>query len=102
MFEKFTKYALYVGLNDKNTKKQEIETHDAINDIQDMFSAVSVSIIYGAYTHDETKVKETTLKIEIIDFAGDTDITNTIYALKSAFNQEKIAVEKYEILSALI
>lgn len=57
----FTKFNLYIGLNDKDTKQ--------------IVGDCTITEGKGVYTHtDGTRVLETTPLVQIIDFSGDLDI----------------------------
>ena len=56
----------YIGLNDKDTKKQEISTDEAVKIIVNTIPCdFTFSICNGVYTHkDGSKVCEVTVKVE--------------------------------------
>lgn len=58
----------FIGLNDKDTKRQEIPTDEAVKIIVDTIPQdFTFSICNGVYTHkDGTKVCEVTVKVESI------------------------------------
>lgn len=100
------KHTLFLGLNDKDTKVQEISTLDAYKILMKTITAVgyeggSISETTGFYTHqDGTFTIEKSLKIEIL-FA-ESDKTNTLICqLKQLFNQESIAFQSEEVKSEL-
>lgn len=94
------KFILYVGLNDQNTRHQEISTLDAYKMATNIFVEITggatITEAHGIYTHDDgTIVTETTLRCEI--FGSDTaTIEKVAQLLKTAFNQESIAIEEIE------
>ncbi len=95
------KVTFYIGLNDKDSKIQEIETQNAKNTIQDIFyNVVNGCTIYnaqGVYKHDNgMKVKENTIIVECFDM-DEKDIYYIAEYLKKALNQESIAVNIQEI-----
>lgn len=95
----FTKFNLYIGLNDKDTKQQEILTTDAYKIVGDR----TITEGKGLYTHtDGTRVLETMLFVQIIDFSGDLDIGPIVELLKTALNQEAIAVIREQVDSKLM
>lgn len=77
----------YIGLNDKDTKKQEIQTDEAIKIITDLIPIdFTFSICNGVYTHkDGTKVCEVTIKIE-----SRKSLSGYIEQIKKELNQESI------------
>lgn len=101
-----TKFILYVGLNDKETKNQEISTLDAYKIATNIFvqytGGATISEACGIYTHDDgTIVTETTLRCEIL-FATIEQIKNAVEQIKIALNQESVAVEEVETNSTLM
>jgi hypothetical protein len=100
-----TKFTLFVGLNDKDSKQQEISTVDAYKIISNMIPAIfdggTISEATGIYKHqDGTFTTETTLRIEIL-FASAEQIKPFVAELKKVLNQETIAVQKEVINSEL-
>ena len=93
------KYQFTVGLNDKDSEKQEIKTSDAKNIISNIllndFEIFAFTMIdcYGVYKMQSTGaiVQEASVRIEI---ASDEQIPelNIIDALKKALNQESIMI----------
>lgn len=77
----------YIGLNDKDTKKQEIPTDEAVKIIVETIPQdFTFSVCNGVYTHEDgTKVCEVTIKIESIGRLSDE-----MFKLKKIFNQECI------------
>lgn len=91
---------LYIGLNDKDTKKQEITAAQARKKIIDIvikyFTGFSFEIIDGVYEHDDgTVVIENTVVITICTDDDLLGIGNMIEELKYELNQECIMIEKY-------
>lgn len=98
-----TKFNLYIGLNDKDSKVQEISTIDAYKIIGAICGDCTITEGKGLYTHtDGTRVLETTLLVQIIDFSGDLDIGPIVELLKTALNQEAIAVIREQVDSKLM
>lgn len=94
-----TKFNLYIGLNDKDSKVQEISTLDAYKIIGDC----TITEGKRLYTHqDGTQVLETSLIVQIIDFSGTLDIVPVINSIKAALNQESIAVIREQVDSRLL
>lgn len=92
-----TAYTVYLGLNDRDSKKQEISTEDALLAVRDYllanFGFGTVSLATGYYTHnDGKKVAENTIRIEL---SGD-GIREKIVKMKEHFeiyfNQESVFV----------
>ena len=104
LFQKrYKKYTLYVGLNDKDFKKQIISDESAINFISGLFDSVTIQKATGIYTHESgCKVTENTLIVTYIDFEGGFKIMPIITKIKAAFNQESIAYETIKTNSRLV
>lgn len=91
------KIIVYVGLNDQNSKQQEISTLDAYkiasNILVEIIGFGTIIEATGIYTHNDGQiVQETTLRIEVsnVEIA---DMQKLAKALKIAFNQESVAFE---------
>ena len=100
-----TKYTLYMGLNDKDSKAQQISTLEAYKIVSNLvakeFNGGTIYEADGVYRHDDgTIVIEKTLKIELL-FAEQKDVKDFCETLKRIFNQESIAVQREEINSEL-
>ena len=102
------RYTLYLGLNDKDTKTQKIDTIEAYkvceNLCADFFDGGTIFSAKGIYKHDNGDiVVENTLRIEILEFNNsiiDT-VKQFVKTLKVTFNQESIAVNIENIQSEL-
>lgn len=100
------KYTLYVGLNDKDSKHQEIATLDAYKVASNIFcthtGGATISEAVGVYTHDDgTIITETSLRCEIYG-AEMSAIMCAADELKTAFNQESVLIETVETTSNFI
>lgn len=102
------RYTFYLGLNDKNTKTQKIDTIEAYKICQNMcadfFGGGTIFSAKGIYKHDDnTIVIENTLRIEILEFDGSIyeRVRNFVGTLKSVFNQESVAVQVETVNSEL-
>ena len=100
-----TKYTLYMGLSDKDSKRQQISTLEAYKIVSNLvakeFDGGTIYEADGVYRHDDgTIVIEKTLKIELL-FAEQKDVKDFCETLKRIFNQESIAVQREEINSEL-
>ena len=99
--EQLNKFNLYVGLNDKDTKIQEVTTEQAKDIVNNVCGDCSIQEITGYYTHDNgEKVKENTLKVELL-FKSEDEVRLYCQDLKKLLNQESIAVNKEVSMSAL-
>ena len=89
------KYVLYVGLNDKDTKTQKIDTLSAYNLTNNILlnyvEGATVTQSKGIYKHNNGNVViENTLVIELL-FTDKTTVETIAKELKMALNQERIA-----------
>ena len=97
------KITLYVGLNDKDTKTQKIDTLEATKIVENLiFKMTDGATIYnatGIYKHDDgTIVIENTLRIELIECA-DAIVKKLIDTLKTVLNQESI-IKQVELINS--
>lgn len=98
-------YRLYMGLNDKDTKKQEISTEEAEKTFNSLvlrsFDGATVWVADGVYTHEDgTQVSEKTLCCELV-FAEYIHVKRFCELLKRVYNQESIAVQMIEVEAEL-
>lgn len=104
--ERIKKFTLYLGLNDKDTKVQEIATVEAYKLVTRLLAAEfgggTVFEATGVYKHtpENATVIETTLRIEIL-FAEESAVRAFVEELKKLFNQQEIAVQSEVIQSEL-
>lgn len=101
-----TKYTLYVGLFDKDSKAQEISTLDAFKIAANLFAEITggatITEGTGVYTHDDgTVVIEPTL-VCVVFGAERQQILEASEMLKMLFNQAEIAMESVESNSCFI
>lgn len=99
------KYILYVGLNDKDTKTQKIDTLSAYNLTNNILlnyvEGATITQSKGIYKHQNGNVViENTLIIELL-FTDKTTVETIAKELKVALNQESIAIQKQTIESYL-
>lgn len=107
------KATIFVGLNDKESKLQEVTTLDAAKFIQreivKEFEGGTISEATGIYRHQDGTgfVVENTLKIEILFFGSSKEearraVVPFINRVKDFLNQETVALQLEEIESELI
>ena len=99
-------YKMYIGLNDKFTKKQEISTEKAVSIIND--TALNILEGYtlytgtGIFTHgDGERITENTIILELISF-DDTDaekLKTIREKLLVSLRQEAIYINVYDTYS---
>mgnify|MGYP000848406439 FL=1 len=101
-----TKHTLYIGLHDKDSKRQEITTIDAFKVVANIFQSTTggatITEAMGVYTYnDGTVAIEPSLRCEI--FGADSEqVYAAISQIKTALNQEKIALEETEVNSKFV
>lgn len=100
-----TKYTLYVGLNDKDSKIQEVSTTEAIKVITNLCltytDGATIFEADGIYKHDDgTVVIEKTLRIELMFIELET-VKTIVDTVKRLLNQESVVVQKEVINSEL-
>lgn len=100
------KITLSVGMNDKDTKKQEIETEDFLRIIKDnvlpLGGATIIPGCIGVYTHDDGQVV-TEKSVQVVFYGADQEtVKDTARRLCRLLNQESIAYEETEIVSEFI
>ena len=99
---KLLRHTLYVGLNDKDTKKQVCNRHVARKMVMSICGDCTISDTLGRYTHDDgTKVTERGLKVELL-FKADNEVMQFAQQIKKELNQESIALVKDYIQSELV
>lgn len=107
MENKIIKYTLFVGLNDKITKLQEISTVNAYKTIVNIcknngLDGFTIGEATGFYVHDDGEiVTEKSLRIEIL-FATEKQVNNIINQVKIALNQESVVKQVEEVTSELV
>lgn len=87
-------YKIYIGLNDQQTKKQEIETETALIKVSeylaDHFEGATAYNAIGIYKHDNGEiVRENSIVIELV-FVDDQDVMTMIDHFRVVFNQESV------------
>lgn len=94
------KTVLYIGLNDKDTKTQIINTNDALLTVSDIVLRIAeggtIQNCIGVYTHENSvKVLENSIMI-ILYNCSDLKAWAIISECKKALNQESILKEVTE------
>ena len=100
-----TKYTLYIGLNDKDTKRQEIDTIEAFKLVQrELVKKTGGGTIYnatGIYTHDNGEIViEPTLRVEIFHDSK-SDVKELAGTFKMLLNQESIIIQTENVVSEI-
>lgn len=100
------KYTLYIGLNDKDTLKQEIKTEEAVSIVANVFTGYADGCtIYHATGYYKNEAGEdtieNTLKVEVFDIAEEKLIM-AAKVIKLMLNQESIVKQVEEVNSEFI
>ena len=91
------KYVLYLGLADKDTKKQQITTSKAMKLVNDVIGDCTINKSKGYWQG----FKENTLTIEIL-FSTLEQVKNYCEQLKILFNQECIAIQEIQLNNSML
>lgn len=98
---------LYIGLNDKDTKRQELSNLEAKAEISAILfrycpDGFTLQECQGMYKHDDgTVVCENTIKVILLGY-NMSMIYEIIEDLKRKLNQECIAVERIETYTKFV
>ena len=101
------KYTIIVGLNDKDTKKQEISTEKAYTIIfktlkDNGIEGATLTEAKGFYTHNNGEIViENSIKIELL-FIEKSTASAIAKELRKTLNQESVVLEVAELESELI
>ena len=100
------KVTLYIGLNDKDTKTQKIDTLEATKIVSNLiYTLLDGGTIYnatGIYKHENGDIViENTLRVELIE-CDETALGRLIQTLKTVLNQETIIKQTEMINSELV
>lgn len=93
------KYNIYIGLNDKDSKKQEVSTRKAKEEVikilnNNNINGLTMYKVDGVFKHETGEVVfEKSLKVELLE-VEEKDVLKSIEGLKKALNQESILLEK--------
>lgn len=101
------KHTFFIGLNDKDSHVQEINTLQAAKIVQNVFlknacDGATITSGQGIYKHDDgTIVAEETIIVQVFEFGDPVNVQAICDDLKAMLNQESVAVETTETMSAL-
>lgn len=93
------KYNIYIGLNDKDSKKQIVSTRRAREEVikilnNNNINGLTMYEVMGVFKHETGEVVfEKSLKVELLEVRED-EVLKSINELKTALNQESILLEK--------
>ena len=99
------KQTLYIGLNDKDTKAQKIDTLEAVKIVSNILTEYTDgATIYnatGIYKHDNGDIViENTLRVELIE-ADAGRLAEAVKIIKTVLNQESIIIQN-EIINSVV
>ena len=99
--EKGLKYTLYIGLNDKDTYEQLINTEDAIEKADQIVAKYAGGYTQmtarGGWTNDDGTMGHENTMVYIIYDIDEASLTAMLNELLKEFNQSSILVEKDDI-----
>lgn len=96
------KHTMFIGLLDKDTKKQVVTTPIAKSIINKVVGDCTISDAMGYYTHEDgTQVQEPSLRVEML-FKLDEQVMAMAQQLKKELNQESIGVMTEAVNSMLV
>lgn len=100
-FEKTNCYRVYLGLNDAETKRQEISTEDAMTIVSlflaSHYEGATVYPATGIYKHESGEiVRENSLVIELL-YVTDGAIELTVQHFQKVLNQESVMIMKLPV-----
>ena len=93
------KYNIYIGLNDKDSKKQEVSTRKAKEEVIKILNANNITgltlyEVMGVFKHEDGFITfEKSLKVELLEVKKE-EVLKSINELKKALNQECIMLEE--------
>lgn len=103
------KFTFYIGLNDKDSKKQEVTTAAALEILEELcfthFDGATLTACRGLYKHENgAKVRENSFKVEVLFFDDNAETTAAAFVadVKQALNQETIALHRELVDSELV
>ena len=95
------KYNIYIGLNDKDSKKQEVSTRRAKQETikilnHNNITGLTMYEVMGVFKHEDGATTfEKSLKVELMEVKKE-DVLKSIEEWKRGLNQESILLEEEE------
>lgn len=99
------KIIFYIGTNDKDTYKKELDDKIFLAVIDTCFNNYTLETVTGVYTMQDgsqKRIQEKTFKVTVLNTDkdwGESKINNICKFLKNMLNQESIAVEIHDNIS---
>ena len=97
------KYIFSIGLNDKDTKLQIIDTALALSiiskEVAESFGGGTIYEANWVFSHENKSiVQEKTIRVETLDFINDNNVfVNFAKKIRDKFNQESVLMEIVEV-----
>lgn len=97
------KITLYIGLFDKDTKKQEVDTKQAFSIVNNILlqytEGATIYLGDGIYKHvDDTTIIEKNIIVILYDVTRAT-LDKIVKEVKKSLNQEAVLVEKTQVVA---
>lgn len=88
-------FTLSIGLNDKDTKRQELSRETAVNRIFDALSDCTILDAMGQFTHEDgARVREKSLRVYVYgEEENFQEVCNSAAELCGSLNQECIVAQ---------
>lgn len=101
------KYTFFLGLNDKDTKLQEVRSEDVFHEVEWLLATVcgggTVTLSRWVFAHEDgTIVRENSLRIETLWYKDFQTMKHFAWLLKSRYNQESVLMEVSEVEAKFI
>lgn len=96
------KYIISIGLNDKDTKEQIVDTTQAQYKIEDKvaiyFGGGTITLSRWVFRHDDgTIVRENSIVVSTLAYSGIDEAKAFCEDMKAIFNQESVLLEVAEV-----
>ena len=100
------KITLYIGLNDKNSKRQELDTIECYKIVSRLIAEYAdggtIYSAQGIYKHANGDIViENTLRVELIDVVEQA-LKTIVTLVKNLLNQESVIVQREQIVSEFV
>jgi len=100
LFERGTKYEIFIGVKDKDTYKEILDVNDFKRILIEICSEKNISFSlltqFGGYTHNKGYTTETSLRVIIIGITED-EVLRLGERLKEKVNTDTILITKTEV-----
>lgn len=102
------KYIFSIWLNDKDTKKQIIDTALALSiiskEVAEAFGGGTIYEANGVFSHEDNSiVQEKTIRVETLDFINDNNVfVEFAKRMRDKLNQESVLMEIVDLPCSFI